>query len=63
MTDKLEGPRWLAEYLDVPLATVYQWNTRGTGPRRIVVGKHIRYRKADVDRWLDEHASEPEPAA
>ncbi|HEY0888668.1 MAG TPA: helix-turn-helix domain-containing protein [Nocardioides sp.] len=60
MTDDLIGPEELAEYLGIPLPSVYAMNSRGTGPRRIKVGKHVRYRKADVDRWLDEHSIEPE---
>lgn len=54
MTEGLEGPQWLADYLGVPLATVYQWNSRGTGPKRIRIGKHVRYRRADVDAWCEE---------
>jgi excisionase family DNA binding protein len=47
----------LAEYLDVPVGTVYQWNHHGTGPTPIKVGKHVRYRPADVERWLDGRVS------
>lgn len=47
----------LADYLGVPVATVYQWRTKGTGPRAIKVGRHLRFRAADVDAWLDEQAS------
>jgi len=43
----------LAQYLDVPVQTVYAWNTRGTGPKRVKIGKHVRYRPADVERWLE----------
>lgn len=45
----------LAERLQVPVATIYRWNYRGEGPRRIQVGKHVRYRPEDVDSWLAEH--------
>jgi excisionase family DNA binding protein len=61
-SEPLYGPQWLADYLDLPLATVYAMNSNGTGPRRIRVGKHVRYRKSDVDAWLDARAIEPEPA-
>lgn len=53
MADDLIGPEDLAEYLGIPLPTVYAMNSRGTGPRRIRVGKHVRYRKTDVDAWLE----------
>ncbi len=47
----------LAEYLQVPEQTVYRWNSQGTGPRFIKVGKHVRYRLDDITRWLDTRAS------
>jgi excisionase family DNA binding protein len=43
----------LADYLGVPAATVYRWNYVGTGPRRLTVGRHVRYRRADVELWLE----------
>lgn len=53
----------VAELLRVPTATIHRWVSQGTGPRSYRIGRHRRYRRADVDRWLDQHASEPEPAA
>lgn len=47
----------VAEYLGVPVATVYAWNSRGLGPKRSRVGKYVRYRRADVDTWIDERAT------
>lgn len=41
----------LAERLDVPVKTVYDWNSKGTGPRYLRVGRHVRYRLADVIAW------------
>lgn len=55
MVDALLDPKALADYIGVPLATVYAMNYRGTGPRRIRVGKHVRYHKADVDAWLEQN--------
>jgi excisionase family DNA binding protein len=52
--DKLLSPTDLAGYLDVPRSTVYEWNYRRTGPPAIRIGKHVRYREADVERWLRE---------
>ncbi len=52
----------VADYLGVPLQSVYQWRTRGEGPRGIKVGRHVRVRRSDLDAWLDAHA-DPEPAA
>lgn len=41
----------LAEREGVPLQTVYAWNCNGTGPRYMTIGKHVRYRLADVEAW------------
>lgn len=42
-----------AAYLKVPVATLYAWRTQGTGPRGARVGRYVRYRRSDVDAWLD----------
>lgn len=42
----------LAEYLQVPVQTLYDWAARGGGPTRLKVGRHTRYRPADVEEWL-----------
>lgn len=41
----------LAERESVPVSTVYRWNTRGEGPRYLKIGRHVRYRLADVEAW------------
>jgi predicted DNA-binding transcriptional regulator AlpA len=51
-------PPGLAAFLGVPLKTIYQWNSEGTGPRRSRIGRHVRYRMADVVAWLGENAVE-----
>jgi excisionase family DNA binding protein len=43
-----------AKYLSVPVQTIYDWRTRGYGPRGIKVGRFIRFRESDVFAWLDE---------
>ena len=50
----------LANYLDVPVATIYAWRYRRQGPPGFRVGRHVRFRWSDVERWIDdrrEHAS------
>jgi excisionase family DNA binding protein len=46
----------VADYLSIPAATLYAWRHKGTGPRGIRVGRHIRYRESDLEAWLDEQA-------
>ena len=44
----------VAAYLRVPDATLSRWAYEGRGPAFYRVGKHTRYRWADVERWLSE---------
>ena len=41
----------VAEREGVPENTVYQWNSRGVGPRYMRIGRHVRYRLSDVVEW------------
>ena len=51
MDDKHLSPEELAEREGVPLQTVYGWNKTRTGPRFMKIGRHVRYRLADVIAW------------
>jgi len=42
----------LADYLGVPVATIYAWRYRGDGPSGFRVGRHLRYRWGDVEEWI-----------
>jgi len=53
MQKPLLSPEDLATLLSVPLATVYGWRSRGEGPVGCRIGKHVRFKLADVERWLD----------
>lgn len=43
----------MADYLGVPIKTVYDWRAKGYGPMGRRVGKHVRYKPDDVERWFD----------
>ena len=43
----------LAAELHVPVRTLDQWAYRHTGPLFVKVGRHRRYRRTDVDAWLE----------
>jgi excisionase family DNA binding protein len=47
----------VADYLGVPLTTLYQWRYLGTGPTAYRVGRHLRYEPSAVQAWLQRHAS------
>jgi len=47
-----------AAYLQVPVETLRRWRNLGIGPRHAKVGRHVRYRQAALDRWLEERERE-----
>lgn len=48
-----------ATYLDKPVKTLQQWRWRSEGPPYCKVGRSVRYRKADVDLWLEQNCVMP----
>lgn len=44
----------VSEYLRVPVGTLYNWRYLGTGPACAKIGRHLRYRRADVEAWVAE---------
>jgi excisionase family DNA binding protein len=49
---QLMSPSEVADWLGVSISTVYHWGQTGSGPTSFRVGKHLRYRREDVERWL-----------
>ena len=52
--DRLLTVEDLAEYLAVPVATVYASRYRRQGPPGFRVGRYLRFRRGDVDRWISD---------
>ena len=53
MMPKLWTVQDVADYLGVPVTTLYQWRTHGYGPTARRVGKYLRYKPDDVIAWFD----------
>ena len=51
--EALLTPREVADFLNIPMKTLYQWRYNGTGPVGRKVGRHLRYRRRDVDDWFE----------
>lgn len=51
--DRLWSVDDVSTYLAVPIATLYKWRCTGYGPKSLRVGRYIRYRRADVQSWID----------
>ena len=43
----------LAEYVGVPVVTIYRWRTEGKGPCAVRIGRHLKFALSDVQAWLD----------
>lgn len=57
--DAMEPTVWMdTEALEartgMPKATLVAWRYHGKGPRYARMGKHVRYRLADVEAWEQE---------
>ena len=52
--DRLLTVEDLAEYLGVPVATLYAWRYHRQGPPGFRVGRHIRYRWTDIEAWISD---------
>lgn len=46
----------VAELIKVRKQTLAVWRIKGQGPTFIKAGRAVRYRRSDVDRWLDGRA-------
>ncbi len=51
--------REVAEWLGVPVGTIYAWRYRSTGPASYKVGRHVRFRRDDIESWLEDQRCEP----
>ncbi|MGL5823489.1 MAG: helix-turn-helix transcriptional regulator [Nocardioides sp.] len=49
-----------AAYVGISKSTLYTWRTRrpGFGPRAVKAGAALRYRRSDLDAWIDAHIEE-----
>lgn len=52
--DRLLTVQELANYLGVPVATIYAWRYRHEGPPGFRVGRHVRFRRSDVEEWISQ---------
>lgn len=44
----------LAEFLQVPKATIYGWRHKGDGPPGVKIGRYVRFRRGAVEDWIRE---------
>jgi excisionase family DNA binding protein len=46
-----------ADYLSVSVGTLYNWRSKGRGPRYHVVGRIVRYHRDQLDAFLQAGAA------
>ena len=46
----------LAEFSAFRWPPLYGWRHRGEGPQGYRIGRHVRYRRVEVEAWLRSHA-------
>lgn len=54
-TDLLDGHaagRYIGGTKPVSRQTLAKWRMIGTGPTYVKFGRHVRYRRSDLDAWL-----------
>jgi excisionase family DNA binding protein len=56
--DRLLTVQELANYLGVPVATIYAWRYRHEGPPGFRVGRYLRFRRSDIEEWLNNQLDE-----
>lgn len=50
---KLWSIKDVADFLGIPVQTLYQWRTRKYGPPGRRIGKYVRYIPDEVRAWFD----------
>ncbi|QBE50218.1 DNA-binding protein [Leucobacter triazinivorans] len=55
--------RELADYLGIPISTIYDWRARGLGPRDYRFGEHLKFAVSDVRIWVERQRDASPPAA
>jgi excisionase family DNA binding protein len=58
--ERLWTERQTADYLQVAVGTLRRWRAEGTGPPALRVGRTVRYRRSDVDAWVERQSKQPE---
>jgi excisionase family DNA binding protein len=56
--DPLMSITELADYLGVPVKTIYEWRQNGRGPVGIRMGRHLKFAVSDVREWVQERREE-----
>ncbi len=51
--EQLMTLREVATLVQVPPKTIYRWRSLGQGPPGLRIGRHVRFRREDVEAWIE----------
>lgn len=57
LENRLLKPREATAYLGSSVLALSQYRALGIGPEYFKVGKMVRYRRSDIDKWLEQKKS------
>ena len=58
--EEMLAPQEACRFLRVPEGTLRYWRHLGAGTRSFKLGRHVRYWRADLVRWLTEQTNRPQ---
>jgi predicted DNA-binding transcriptional regulator AlpA len=58
-TDELLATSEFAEFIKRPPRTLERWRITGCGPRFVRCGRSVRYKKSEVQAWLERNTFTP----
>ena len=53
--DRLLTADQVAQHLQISRRALYEMRYQGGGPPAIKVGRRLRFRRREVEAWIDEH--------
>jgi excisionase family DNA binding protein len=57
--ERLMTPQEVADFLAMPVLTLQTWRAKRKGPRVYRIGRHVRYRREEVEDWLEGQSERP----
>jgi excisionase family DNA binding protein len=49
---ELLTPKEAGQYLKISVVTLAGWRSKGRGPKFMKTGRHVKYAKEDLDKYL-----------
>jgi excisionase family DNA binding protein len=53
----------VANWLGIPVSTIYRWQYVGTGPPAIRIGRHLRFDADDLEHWINDQRNDARSAS